>query len=237
MKPYFIYLAVWVPLVCQAQNSRESTVPPNPGTSAIKTRPTPRRKSRSDLVRQRSELQRNYFKRHHSSYNNGGHLALITGIWIPTGAIRQVGAHPEIGFQLGGKRNGFEIDFSMIFKFLESPNYYPAMIMDSPGLTRHFFGGYIGIDFRKDFFHRGANEMSLLGGVGLDGWDVARPNIRTRSVLTHNFNIGLGYRHYNSSRSYFGINVKYNFVDYTVGHVVDFTGNPVTIHLTLGGLF
>jgi hypothetical protein len=226
MRSHFIYLAVWIPLFCQGQDSKESTV------HDVKSRPLRTGQDTINVVGQRGE----HINVTDDSHSRGRNLALVTGIWIPTGALTQVGAHPEFGFQVGGKRNGFEIDFSMIFKFGDSPNYYPAMIMDSPGFTRHFFGGYVGVDFRKDFFHRGANEMSFLGGVGLDGWDVAKGNIRTKSVLTYNVNLGLGARHYFNEHAYIGLNLKYNFADYTLGHVVDFTGNPVTVHLMFGGL-
>ncbi|MBK7174449.1 MAG: hypothetical protein IPH84_14740 [Bacteroidales bacterium] len=58
--------------------------------------------------------------------------------------------------------------------------------------------------------------------------------MKSASAATYNINAGVGYRYYLKDNLYLGIRAKYNFVDYTLNHVVDFTGNPITIQFIVG---
>jgi hypothetical protein len=46
----------------------------------------------------------------------------MTGILIPTGEQTQLGIHPELGFQSGIKYLGYSAQFTLIVKFLNTPN-------------------------------------------------------------------------------------------------------------------
>ncbi len=171
-------------------------------------------------------------------------LAWLTGVWVPTGELTKLGIHPELGFQMGVKKKKMNYDLTMCFRFINSPEAYLAKRDNTNNVvesTRHFFGGYIGIDVGRDVYAKNKNEVQVLSGFGFDGWDALTKNddtgLRSKSVASYNFNVGLGYRRYlKNNTTYIGIRGKYNFVNYTLNHVVDFTGNPVSITFVIGGL-
>jgi hypothetical protein len=170
------------------------------------------------------------------------HLSWITGIWIPTGKLKTLGVHPELGFQAGVKYKKMSYDLTMSFRFLKSANEYYAKRRktDVWEATGHFFGGYIGFDVGRDIYTKKKHELQIIGGIAADGFDALEENkdlnLKSASVWSYNFNLGLGYRYYFSKGLYLGLRAKYNVVDYKLGKVVDLTGNTVTIQFIVGGL-
>jgi hypothetical protein len=167
-------------------------------------------------------------------------MAWITGMWIPTGDLTKLGLHPDLGFQLGSKVGKMNYDFTMRFKFINAANYYTAYRGSTPELTNNFFGGYIGFDLGRDVYVRNGHEIQLTGGIALDGFDVLEGDdeldIDSESILTYNFNFGLGYRYYITNSLYLGLKAKYNIVDYSLNGVTDFKGNPITVQITIGNV-
>jgi hypothetical protein len=126
-------------------------------------------------------------------------------------------------------------------KFLNSPNDYLARRTSSgnaPELTNYFFGGHIGFDIGRDIYYKKGHELQITGGVAFDGFDVLKEdkenNLEYESTFSYNFNAGIGYRFYVTNSFYLGVRAKYNFVDYSLNNVIDFTGNPVTIQFMIG---
>ncbi|MDR1198414.1 MAG: hypothetical protein LBK94_05300 [Prevotellaceae bacterium] len=168
------------------------------------------------------------------------HIAFFTGTWIPTGNLNSLGVHPELGLLMGFKYKKYSYDVTMSFKFINAPNkYYVKRKNSEPQLTKHFMGGNIGIDIGRDIYARKKHEIQLIAGAAFDGFEVIKEDkdkdIKSLNVNSYNFNIGFGYRYYINDW-YIGLRAKYNFVDYTLGNVVDFTGNPITINIVIGGL-
>jgi len=168
------------------------------------------------------------------------HMSLITGIWIPTGQLKKIGVHPELGFQMGTKYKKMNYDLTMSFKFLNSPNDYYAKRGDSLELTNHFFGGHIGFDIGRDIYTKNGHEIQMIGGVAFDGFDTLEEdkenNLKSESTWSYNFNFGVGYRYYFTNSFYLGLRAKYNIVDYSLNDVIDFTDNPITIQFIIGGV-
>lgn len=171
------------------------------------------------------------------------HLAWITGAWIPTGDLRKLGTHPELGFQMGAKHKKMNYDLTIAFKFLKASNNYYAKRTESgsiPELTNHFFGGYAGFDIGRDVYSKNGHELQITGGIAFDGFDALKEDpdrdLKSASTWTYNFNFGLGYRYYITNSLYLGLRAKYNVVDYSLTDVVDFTGHPITVQFTIGGV-
>jgi len=169
------------------------------------------------------------------------HFSWITGVWIPTGKLSKLGVHPDIGYQAGIKHKKMNYDLTMTFKFLNSPNEYYARRVStgtSPELTNHFFGGHIGFDVGRDMYYRNGHELQLTAGIAFDGFDALREdkenNLESESTSSYNFSAGVGYRFYITNSFYLGVRAKYNFVDYSLNNVIDFTGNPVTVQFIIG---
>lgn len=173
---------------------------------------------------------------------NEFHMSWITGVWIPTGNIKKLGTHPELGFQFGSKNKKMNYDFIIALKFGNSANDYYARRSKNSNLelTDHFFGGQVGIDVGRDIFAKNAHEIQLTGGFALDGFDVFEENkdlgLESASTWTYNFSFGLGYRYYVTNGFYLGLRAKYNVVDYSLNNTIEFTGNPITIQFIIGGV-
>lgn len=168
-------------------------------------------------------------------------FAAMFGTWIPTGGLAKVGIHPEIGYQVGIKYKRLSFDATVIFKFLNSPNsYYATRVSSDRSVesTNRFFGGYVGLDVAYDVYAKGRNEYKALSGFGMDGFDVLDSNVikglGKESIVTYNFNLGVGYRYYVDPSFYIGIQAKYNVVNYRRDDIITFSGHPITITLIVG---
>ena len=171
------------------------------------------------------------------------HMSWITGVWIPTGELKKLGVHPELGFQMGMKKRKMNYDLVLAFKFLNSPNEYYARRASQGGeleLTSHFFGGHVGLDVGRDIYSNEGHEIQFTGGIAFDGFDALIEDLdldlKSASISSYNFNFGLGYRYYISNSFYLGLRARYNVVNYSLNNVIDFTGNPITIQFIIGGV-
>ena len=170
------------------------------------------------------------------------HMSLLTGAWIPTGSLSVLGTHPELGFQMGWKKKKMNYDMVMSFRFLKSANEYMARRdkLEPFIPTKHFFSGHIGMEIGREIYAKGKNEIQIVGGLAFDGFDALKEDkkagLKNASASSYNFNFGIAYRYYFKNNTYLGLRVKYNIVDYTLSKVVDFTGNPISLQLSIGWL-
>lgn len=216
-------------LLCEAYRGNADTI-----YGAIQTEEY----GETGLAREYYKLVNRYLRRPETN------MALVAGIWVPTGGITRLGTHPDIGCQLGAKYRRINIDLTITFKFMRSQKpYYATRVRSDQSvvLTDKFFGGYFGIDGGYDIWRNGRQEVHALFGAGLDGFDAIEEDtirqLKAESTWTYNFNFGVGYRFYIDNSAYIGLRAKYNIVDYSLRGVVDFTGNPITIQFVIGGLF
>ncbi|MEO7082495.1 MAG: hypothetical protein ABIY71_13250 [Flavobacteriales bacterium] len=171
-----------------------------------------------------------------------GHLAVSLGAWVPTGELGVLGAHPELGFQIGLKDRKMNYDFSLDMRFGSSAEPYLARRKGSDTLetTSQFFGAHAGINVGRDVFRRGASEVQLIAGVGYDGFDTfsSPPNSEVESGSAGSFDLstGVGYRYYFTSWRYVGLEAIYHWVDYARSHSVDLQGRPFVVRLVYGSL-
>jgi len=171
-------------------------------------------------------------------------LGIVGGAWIPNGPLRIVGSHPMFGFFIGGGKDGFFLDFSLIFKFLDTKDGYYVSINDSLIMTKYFFGGYFAMDSKIKLFRISNNEIDLLLGIGYDGWDTfndaEKENYDGNGINTINLNAGIGYRLY--SFIFEGLvwiispELRYNWTWYGKSNRggTDLTGNVITANLSIG---
>lgn len=171
-----------------------------------------------------------------------GFWAFNAGVWIPTGDIRELGLHPDLGLQFGVKKNRWNYGVGFGFKFLESDHEYTAFNRNTgeDEQTTHFFGGKFEIFGGRDVLVYGAHELQLTAAFGIDGFDAINTNQndgeKSVSIVTPNLNVGLEYRFYFKPTLYLGLRAQYHIVDYTLNNVIDLKGHPFTVHLTLGGI-
>jgi len=169
------------------------------------------------------------------------HISLLTGLWMPTGELTQLGLHPELGLQIGCKKKKMNYDFTLAFKFVNAPNDYYArrdIRYEDWEATNLFLGYYLGFEIGGDILVKKKHEVQVIGGIAWDAFSVLQEDkeneLNPRSTSSFNINFGLAYRHYLTSNFYLGLRVKYNIVDYSLNHVIDFTGNPIIIQFSIG---
>lgn len=163
-----------------------------------------------------------------------GTIGLLGGAWIPMGQLNAVGIHPEIGFQsLGtGKKKKFYIGWEFFIKFNKSAHAFN--FIDSAGKreeTNHFFGGYFGIPAAYSIYKSPKQEILFVGGFGGDFFEItAKP--RSETEYSINVNTGIEYKIRFGKSAYCGIQLKYNYTNYTSSY---FAGSPLTVRIVIGG--
>ncbi len=171
------------------------------------------------------------------------HFAGFLGLWSPMGDLAILGSHPELGFQGGFKRKRMNYDLTIAFRTGSSAEPYRARrpkVSDSLEWTSHFFGGHVGLDLGWDLWSKGRHELQVNTGIAFDGFDAFSTDRddsdRNGSASSLDLSGGATYRYYVGPYSYLGIQVKYHWVDYSRGDVVELTGQPLTLRVIYGGL-
>lgn len=171
-----------------------------------------------------------------------GVVTLISGVWLPSGHMKILGAHPSLGFQLGGRGKSNEIDLTIQLRFGNTPGRYYVSRNDSLYSLDHYFGGYIGIDYTHYFFRSIHFETGVIGGIGYDGFDIADPGnndhsqdyLKPFSIGSLNLNAGLRVNYYFNPRFFIGIAAKYNSLNYGNKNGSNLSGNPISIDFIIG---
>ena len=168
------------------------------------------------------------------------HAAIVTGAWVPSGDLAELGVHPELGFSFGYKKKRMNYDLFLIMKFGKPKNPYLAKRNGEWEMTDHFFGGYIGFEAGYDVIQRRRHELQLSGGVAFDGFDVLEENkdydLKGVSANALNLNVGVGYRFYTGPNFYIGLRARYNVVDYSSSGKIKLSGNVITVGVQIGFL-
>jgi len=165
------------------------------------------------------------------------YFTLSLGMWSPTGNAAVLGNHPEIGFSLGAMQYRYSIDLTIALKFVNSSDPYVVIHDNVPTTTKHFFGGYIAGQFGYDIVQQREFDISVLTGIGYDGFDaVAASNSYSNdgtSINGLNINVGAGARIYLEEfrESFLNFEVRYNFVNYSNTGGTDLSGDAVTVRL------
>lgn len=183
-------------------------------------------------------------------------IGFNTGVWVPTGALSLVGAHPYFGMFFGGRGTKFAIEGSFNFRFLRSPNSYVVIADGNPYTTNYFFGGYLGLDGMYVLRTRNRRSWEVLGGAGYEGFDALNsdsndPDAVAKSIGSLNLNAGIGYRFMSVQRTrmsttwgqmrptrgfgFLAIQAKYNYTRYDNAGGTYLNGNSFTIGVVAGG--
>jgi len=169
------------------------------------------------------------------------HLSVVAGAWIPRGNLEVIGVRPDLGIQVGAKIGKMNYDGRLMFRF-SNPSHRYTFSDPRPQNLQFDFGMYLGFDISRDLYIKNNHELQLAAGAAADFIDFFPGNRLSKiSVFTPNFNFGLAYRCYIFKGFYIGMRAKYNVVDYTLitanANVAGFTGNTITFHLSIGGVF
>jgi len=169
-----------------------------------------------------------------------GNVALIGEWWIPTQNATVLGQHPGLGVQVGIKKNKFMVDLTAIIRFINSPHEYKVFSQNTVQTTRHFLGGYVGVEVGREMWRKGKSELDVVGGIGYDGFEAIAEDvdagIGSKSLNSLNINLGVGYRYYykKDSGQYLSLQPRINTVNYANKRGSDLSGNIISIRLIWG---
>jgi len=188
---------------------------------------------------------RKYYYREVDKYRRKPYFSVAgyTGIWIPGGNAALLGNHPVLGLQGGIWKDKMKYNASFAFRFLKSKNEYSYTKDGIQDSTDYFLGGYIGIDLERVLLRIKRNELTVLAGVGFDGFETISTNTeddspdndKGHSVNSINTNFGIGYRYYLKNNLYVALQGKYNIVNYNNQGGTNMSGDCITISLLVGG--
>ncbi|MGH1363843.1 MAG: hypothetical protein ACRBF0_09815 [Calditrichia bacterium] len=170
------------------------------------------------------------------------HIGLSVGRWNPGGNLKIVGSHPMAGFTVGAKYRQFMFNLTAISKFRETPSSY--LVQTDAGEiveSNHFIGAFMGLELSRELYRRGRNEVEILSGIGLDGFDTIKRNVNGeggKSIFAFNINGGIGYRYYVPpfQSLYINFQLRYHIVDYNNTGGSDLSGNVITLRFQFGFL-
>ena len=191
-----------------------------------------------------TDLRKYYYRevdkyRYKPDFNAAG----FTGIWIPGGNAALLGNHPVLGFQCGIWTGKMKYNATMAFRLFKSKTEYSYMKDGIKDSTDYFLGGYVGIDLERVLLRIKRNELTVLAGVGFDGFSTMVTNTEDdnpdndegHSVNSINTNFGLGYRYFLKNNFYVALQGKYNIVNYNNQGGTNLSGNCITISFLVGG--
>jgi len=166
------------------------------------------------------------------------HFGLSAGYWMPSGSNDVLGNHPAIGALLGGKFNKLLLALAIELRFLKAKETYTIRHDGRLIESRHFLGGFLGVEGGRELLRTNRHEIDLIGGMGLDGFDaLSTDNDRDgKSVFSLNLNLGLGYRHFLKAHgiNYIGVEIRHNWLNYATGGGTDLSGNAISLRLIYG---
>lgn len=165
----------------------------------------------------------------HSSFN----MAVFVGTWIPLKKLSEFGAHPEIGYSVGGSTAIFNFDAIVGYRFLHTSNNTNIQYIDTPVKTDRFSGYFLGIDIGVSVLRKRKNELLCVGGFGYENFNLVR-NKEIPAIESNYWNLGISYRYYFQYNTYLGIQLKYNMMNYLSGSVFNTRGNVFLTRVFFG---
>jgi hypothetical protein len=166
--------------------------------------------------------------------------SINAGVWIPTANLGLVGSKPEVGVQGGLRSRRFGGDLTILVRLLNAEQSYLVRHKDSLYETDNFFSIYLGLGPVLKVYSSQKISLEMFGGTGWDGImaltadDIDEAEADYLNSL--NVNVGFTVRWHYGTRDtrYFGIQTRYNVVDFRTGGGTDLSGNSISINLVWG---
>ena len=121
----------------------------------------------------------------------------------------------------------------MLLRSGKTKQEYLIIYQGEPKMTDYYFGGYVGLDVDYELWKNKKKEFDLLTGIAYDGFDAVESdtekNIKGKSINSLNLNLGLGFRFYGKGMNYWGVQTKYNIVNYINKQGTDFSGDYISL--------
>jgi hypothetical protein len=171
-------------------------------------------------------------------------VKLGTGLWFPLGANTVLGVHPQFAFAWGIKAWIFQLDFSVIGRFADTPQSYTIEDGGMLYSTNYYEGGYVGADLSIDLFQFGIHEIIGKIGMGYDGFSAfdSGEHDDFRDIGSFSLHIGLEYRlnlFFNTPKpdfygGYCYLENRYTFLNHQNENGTDLSGDAISTLVGIG---
>ena len=170
-----------------------------------------------------------------------------TGLWIPSGSLRVLGWHPNLGVRIGNKIGRFTIDYGFSFGFIRAPKTYTVLFQNAPRQTNVFRDALFDIECGFEILRIGNNKLCLLAGGGFEGIQPFAESSTARnssgkvvenykSPGSANISYGIGQRVLISDRRALGFQIRYNSVHFKNPGGTDLSGSTLTVRVAFFGI-
>ena len=162
------------------------------------------------------------------------------GAWIPTGPLEAMGVHPEIGMTFGLKQKENLYELVMGVKFIDAPESYLTRRDKNSEweYSNDFSGFYLGFEYSRDLMPQKRNSPFFSIGAAYDVITTLNQDtdkeLDAATAGSYNFNLGGGFRIFLNQKSYLGLQLRYNLVDYTLTQLFKKQGHVITVRLSYG---
>lgn len=172
-------------------------------------------------------------------------VAVLAGVWIPTGNLSALGNHPSIGLSIGKRNKWNEYDVVWAFRFVHpTPQTYTFVRNDTLYNSNYYDGGYIGFDYTRYLVHVRHWDVGLLGAFGYDYFSVASGFSNSgegahwgslnQGSMDVNFGLHLKYLFGRKANNALGLVLKYHCINYENNGGTDLGGNALTLDISYG---
>lgn len=167
------------------------------------------------------------------------HLAIYAGAMVPFGKLEVFGTRPTFGFLLGWKklRNNYDFGFGLGIGASNSPYTidYENQLIETTKWTQY----ELSFSYNYDFLQSSKADVMLLTGIGAEGISVLSEDNDygndAYSMGSLNLNLGIGLE-FHQHWGYYGLQTRYNWVDYKNGNGTALNGNYLSVRLLAGFL-
>ncbi|MEW6015689.1 MAG: hypothetical protein AB1690_10235 [Candidatus Zixiibacteriota bacterium] len=174
--------------------------------------------------------------------NFANNWSLNAGAWIPDGNLKWLGSKIEIGCQAGLRSRHYGADVTFFARFPNSQQPYLVNHRDSLYETDNFFGMYFGLDPVLRVYSSWNTSLEFFGGIGWDGiMALTADDLKENQgdyLNSLNLNLGFTLRLFYGPRHtrYWGLQARYNFLNYDTDGGTDLSGNSLSINLIWGAM-
>lgn len=165
-------------------------------------------------------------------------ISFSGGMWKPTGNMAVLGTRPEIGFAYAYQTSRVMFNTYFNIAFGNTRKDYQVVADQQLYNTRTFVGIALGLDFGLEVAKGKTTSLFIMPGLAYRGFESLNPDPETsdlppRFIGSLSPNLALYLRNA-TPKGHFGIQARYNLVNFKNTGGTDLSGNVFTLGLVFG---
>lgn len=167
------------------------------------------------------------------------HYALSASAIQNYGELAIFGTRPGVAITAGGKQLRHNIDAVIDLRFGPSDEEYSFLYQDELLTDDKWSSVYIGAEYTYDILRSNKFDIGLSSGIGYESITAVEgdddEDIDGKFLESLNTNLGMVFKYkYGRNGGYVGLNLRYNWVDYSNRGGTPLQGNYLNLRLTFG---